>query len=136
MRSSAHFMRLMASTQDGRPFDTEAMRAEGLRCRAWLSATLLGPSDADATVVVTHFAPSLKSADPRYGLRNSTAAFCNADDDMLPLADLWLHGHLHCRQDYPVERAGRAPMRLVCQARGMADKGEIDGFDPTRLFEV
>jgi calcineurin-like phosphoesterase family protein len=88
------------------------------------------------TVVITHFAPSLRSADPRYGRQPGTASFCNADDDLIPRADLWIHGHLHCRHDYALDRPGRAPARVVCQARGLAKKGEAAGFDPCRLFEV
>jgi hypothetical protein len=66
----------------------------------------------------------------------STASFCNADDDLIPLADLWLHGHLHCRHDYLVERPDGTPTRVVCQARGLQGKGESEDFDPTRLLEV
>ena len=76
------------------------------------------------------------SADPRYGAQPGTASFCNADDDLLPLADLWLHGHLHCRHDYVVPRPGRHPTRVVCHARGMADKGEADGYDALRLIDL
>ena len=91
-----------AATRDGRLFDAAAVRDEALACRAWLAAELAQPPQGgwDATVVVTHFAPSLRSADPRYGAQPGTASFCNADDDLLPAADLWLHGHLHCRHDY------------------------------------
>lgn len=137
MRAAGYFMRLMAATRDGRPFDAEALRAEGLACRAWLERTLAEPAGGrwDATVVVTHFGPSLRSADPRYGRQPGTASFCNADDDLIPRAELWLHGHLHCRHDYRVERAGRAPTRVVCQARGLASKGEADDHDPSRLIE-
>jgi hypothetical protein len=52
------------------------------------------------TVVITHFAPSLKSADPRYGPTPGTAGFCNNLDHLLPQAQLWLHGHLHAPSDY------------------------------------
>ena len=90
----------------------------------------------DRTVVVTHFAPSLRSADPRYGKQPGTASFCNADDDLIPRADLWLHGHLHCRHDYLVHRPGLAPARVVCQARGLEKKGEATGHDPVRLIEL
>ena len=97
------------------------MRAEALACRAWLEAELRRPRDGwDRTVVITHFAPSLQSADPRYGARSGTASFCNADDDLLPLADLWLHGHLHCRHDYRVARAGAADARRLQRARPRA----------------
>ncbi len=137
-RAASYFMRLMAATRGGQSFDTAAVRAEGLACRAWLEQALtVPPAEAvDATVVVTHFAPSLQSADPRYGKQPGTASFCNADDDLIPRADLWLHGHLHCRHDYSVARPGRAPTRVVCQARGHVGKGEAEGHDPLRLIEV
>ena len=137
-RAAGYFMRLMAARRGAEAFDAAAVRDEGLACRAWLDAELRVPAQGrwDATVVVTHFGPSLRSADPRYGRQPGTASFCNADDDLLPLADLWLHGHLHCRHDYLVDRAGRRPARVVCQARGLASKGEAEGHDPLRVFEV
>jgi hypothetical protein len=70
-----------------RPFDAAAVRDEGLACRAWLEAELQRQPRKgrwDKTVVVTHFAPSLRSADPRYGQQPGTASFCNADDDLIP----------------------------------------------------
>lgn len=138
MRAAVYFMRIMGAQRYGRPFDEQAMRDEGLACRDWLEAALAEPSTGrwDATVVLTHFAPSLRSADPRYGERAGTASFCNADDDLLPRADLWLHGHLHCRHDYLVERAGCRPTRVVCQARGLFDKGECEGFDPLKCIDI
>lgn len=138
-RAAAYFMALMGATKDGAPFDVAAVRAEALACRAWLAAELAEPADGrwDATLAITHFAPSLRSADPRYGAQNGTASFCNADDDLIPLADLWLHGHVHCRHDYTVERGeGRAPTRVVCQARGLGKKGEDVGLEPLRTFAV
>jgi hypothetical protein len=86
--------------------------------------------------VVTHFGPSLRSADARYGKQPGTASFCNADDDLIPRADLWLHGHLHCRHDYRVDRAGRRPSRVVCNPLGLAKKGEQAGHDPLLLIEL
>ncbi len=137
-RAAAYFLRLMAATREGRPLDAAGVRAEGLACRAWLEGELQRPAgrDWDRTLVITHFAPSLRSADPRYGKQPGTASFCNADDDLLAQADLWLHGHLHCRHDYTVPRAGRLPSRVVCQARGLAGKGEDQGFDAGKLIEL
>jgi hypothetical protein len=86
-------------------------------------------------VVVTHFGPSLLSADPRYGRQPGTASFCNADDDLLPLADLWIHGHLHCRHDYRVAHPG-GHTRVVSNARGHSHKGETLGWDPLFTVEV
>ncbi len=137
-RAAAYFLRLMAATRAGAPLDAAGVRAEGLACRAWLETELQRPArdEWDRTLVVTHFAPSLRSADPRYGRQPGTASFCNADDDLLPRADLWLHGHLHCRHDYSQPRPGRAPVRVVCQARGLAGKGEDQGFDAHKLIEL
>lgn len=134
MRAAGYFQRLMKATLDGRVFDAQAVRQLGLANRAWLEARLREPFDGP-TLVITHFAPSLRSADPRYGRQPTTASFCNADDDLLPLATLWLHGHLHCRHDYRVEHAGGST-RVVCNARGHGRKGEADSFDPHRLLEI
>jgi hypothetical protein len=136
LRAAGYFQRVMAAQRGGQPFDAAAVREEGRACRSWLERELPALGRWDATVVVTHFAPSLRSADPRYGRQPGTASFCNADDDLFIHADLWLHGHLHCRHDYRVPRAGRAPTRVVCQARGLAAKGEDEGFDALRVIEV
>jgi DNA repair exonuclease SbcCD nuclease subunit len=136
MRAGSYFMNLMRARQDGRPFDVDAVRAEALACRSWLEGELQRRRDGwDRTVVVTHFAPSVKSADPRYGGRSGTASFCNADDDLLRFADLWLHGHVHCVHDYRVERAG-GPTRVVCNSRGHARRGETEGHRPRLVLEV
>ena len=135
-RSAAYFMRLMSATRDGAPFDTEAVRAEALACRQWLAEALLRPHDCDATLVVTHFGPSVRSADPRYGRQPSTACFCNDDDELIPLADVWLHGHLHCCHGYRVARPQGGFTRVVCNARGLESKGEGEDFDPLCVIEV
>lgn len=138
LRAGRYFQRVMGATQNGALFDAEAVRREALDCRAWLAVALAEAAQGrwDATVVITHFAPSLLSADPRYGKQSGTASFCNADDDLLPGAALWLHGHLHCRHDYRVTHADGLSTRVVSQARGLADKGEVDGYDATKLIEV
>ena len=143
MRAANYFLKLMAGQRAGQPIDAAVMRDESLACRRWLASELQRPNPgADqaggwhATVAITHFAPSLLSADPRFGKQPGTASFCNADDDLIPLADLWLHGHLHCRHDYAVPRPGRAATRVVSQARGLLKKGECAGFDAFKLLEV
>jgi hypothetical protein len=138
MRAGAYFMNVQRSRLEGRPLDAQAVRDEALACRAWLGDELAQPADGrwEATVAVTHFAPSVRSVDPRYGLQSGSASFCNADDELLPLADLWLHGHLHCRHDYTVNHSGGRSTRVVCRARGMAAKGEADGWDPGCLIHA
>jgi predicted phosphodiesterase len=137
-RAAEYFMRLMGSTRRGQPFDAAAVRLEALACRAWLEAELALTSQGrwDKTLVITHFGPSLRSADRRYGQQPGTASFCNADDDLIPRADLWLHGHLHCRHDYRIDRAGRLPSRVVCNPLGLAKKGEQTGHDPLLLIDL
>lgn len=133
MRAATYFMKVMHAKRFGGRFDAPAVREEALACRAWLAEALQQDEGADATVVVTHFAPSLRSADPRYGSQPGTASFCNADDELLPFADLWIHGHLHCRHDYLVAHAtGRT--RVVSNARGHSHNGETRGYDG--LFTV
>ena len=129
-RAANFYLSKMAGQRAGQLFDAEAMRALALECQGWLHAALQRPFGGP-TVVVTHFAPTLHSADPRYGLSPGTAGFCNALDDWLPLADLWLHGHLHCPQDI---RVGRC--RIVANPLGYAVKGEQDAFQAQQLIEV
>jgi hypothetical protein len=137
MRAGAYFMDLMQASRDGLPFDADAMRDEALACRGWLETELKQPRAGwDRTMVVTHFAPSLRSADPRYGARNGTASFCNADDDLLPFADLWLHGHVHCAHDYSAARPGGGETRVVCNSRGHARRGEAEAHQPRLVLEV
>ena len=108
----------------------EAVRELGLASQVWLRKALSQPFNGK-TVVATHFAPSLLSADPRFGITPGTAGFCNALDDMLPLANLWLHGHLHCPSDYKV-----AGCRVVANPLGYARKNEQLGFMPQNCITV
>jgi predicted phosphodiesterase len=136
MRAGAYFMTVMRATRDGVPFDVEGVRAEAQVCRAWLEAELTRQADGwDRTVVITHFAPSLRSADPRYGAKSGTASFCNADDDLIARADLWIHGHVHCPHDYHVARAGGST-RVVCNSRGHERRGEAAQHRPLLTIEV
>ncbi len=140
MRAASYYVKVMRATIGGAPFDAAAVREESLGCRAWLAAELArrpapGEPGWDTTVAITHYAPSLRSADPRYGRQPGTASFCNADDDLLPLVSLWLHGHLHCRHDYRVAHAS-GHTRVVSQARGHGVRGETAGHDPLRLIDV
>ncbi len=114
----------------GEPMLAEALRGESLKSQAWLQGALAAPFDGP-TVAVTHFAPSLLSADPRYGVTPGTAGFCNSLDELLPLATLWLHGHLHCPNDY-VSRG----CRVVANPLGYARKGEQASFRESLLIPV
>ena len=140
-RAARYFVDVMKSRRHGQAFDPAAVREEALRCRDWLAAELRRPrrdpaAGWDATVVVTHFGPSLRSADPRYGAQPGTASFCNADDALMPGTDWWIHGHLHCRHDYLVRHDDAPPTRVLCHARGHARKGEAPAHDPPALWTL
>lgn len=139
VRAASYFVKVMRATRRGRLFDPDAVREEALACRAWLADELARAPSADeawdATVAITHYGPSLRSADPRYGKQPGTASFCNADDDLIPLANVWIHGHLHCRHDYRVEHAFGIT-RVVSNARGHGYKDESVGYDGAFTIDV
>ena len=82
-------------------------------------------------MVITHFAPSLRSADPRYGMTPGTAAFCNAHDPLIPQAQLWMHGHLHAPSDYFVQGC-----RVVANPLGYAHKNEQLAFQAGLCIDI
>jgi predicted phosphodiesterase len=129
-RAANFYLRKNHSLQAGAPMLAEQVREQALKSQRWLRQALATGFDGP-TVAVTHFAPSLLSADPRYGLTPGTAGFCNALDDLLPAAQLWLHGHLHCPQDY-VSRG----CRVVANPLGYARKGEQKNYRPELLIAV
>jgi Icc-related predicted phosphoesterase len=130
MRAANFYLEKAATRRGGELFLAEALREQSLSCQDWLRQALAQDFEGP-TVVVTHFAPSLASADPRYGLSPGTAGFCNSLDDLLPRAELWLHGHLHCASDYL-----RNGCRVVANPLGYRSKGEQDDFRPDWLIQT
>ena len=129
-RAANFYLHKNHAFRHGQPMLAQAMRDEALASQAWLRRALACPFDGP-TVVVTHFAPSLDSADPRYGLSPGTAGFCNALDELFGQAQLWLHGHLHCPNDYL-----RAGCRVVANPLGYQRKGEQAAFKPAACIAV
>ncbi|WP_089955654.1 metallophosphoesterase [Limnohabitans sp. 2KL-3] len=129
-RAANYYLRKTQTTRHGLPWLAEEMREHALQCQDWLSQALATPFDGP-TVVVTHFAPSLHSADPRYGKVPGTAGFCNALDHWLPQAQLWLHGHLHCASDYIHKGC-----RVVANPLGYAHKNEQLQFQAQQLLHL
>jgi predicted phosphodiesterase len=129
-RAANYYLRKAGATRAGEPLLAPGWRELGLECEQWLRRALAAPFDG-TTVVVTHFAPSLRSADPRYGLTPGTAGFCNSLDELLPLAQFWLHGHLHCQQDY---LAGDC--RVIANTLGYAARGEQEGFRHELVIDI
>ncbi len=138
-RAANFYLRKTGGTRHAAPFLAEALRDHALVCQQWLAQALEVPFEGP-TVAVTHFAPSLRSADPRYGLVPGTAGFCNALDSLLPHAQLWLHGHLHAPSDYKVQGLHRDgtpwQCRVVANPLGYARKGEQAAFKPQCCIPV
>jgi Calcineurin-like phosphoesterase len=129
-RAANFYLKKNHALRQGQSMLAEEVREEGLKSQAWLRQALAVPFDGP-TVAVTHFAPSLLSADPRYGVTPGTAGFCNSLDELLPLATLWLHGHLHCPNDYV-----KHGCRVVANPLGYARKGEQAAFRESLCIEV
>ena len=129
-RAANFYLSKTGSTRYGMPFDAQAVREEALLCQRWLRDALAIASDAK-TLVITHFAPSLKSHDPRYGVTPGTVGFCNALDPLVAQADVWLHGHLHCASNY---RIGKC--QVIANPLGYYKKGEQSDFLPQCIVTV
>ena len=129
-RAANYYLRKNHSLRGGVPILAPEVRELGLQSQARLRE-MLAHSFEGPTVVVTHFAPTLLSADPRYGLVPGTAGFCNALDALIPAAQLWLHGHLHCPQDYLSQGC-----HVVANPLGYAHKGEQKSYRPDLLIRV
>jgi predicted phosphodiesterase len=129
-RAANYYLKKTATTRHGVPMLAEAVREQALLCQQWLGEALLTPFDG-TTVVVTHFAPSVLSADPRYGLTPGTAGFCNALDALLPLAQVWLHGHLHAPSDYVHQGC-----HVIANPLGYARKNEQAAFHPAFCIDI
>ena len=129
-RAANFYLKKNHAFQQGQPMLADAVREQGMKSQDWLRRALAEAFDGP-TVVVTHFAPSLLSADPRYGLNAGTAGFCNGLDELFGSARLWLHGHLHCPADYV-----KNGCRVVANPLGYARKGEQAAFRADLLITV
>ena len=137
-RAANFYLSKNTTFRNGKPMLAEDMRALAHECQDWLANALATPFDG-ATVTVTHFAPTLHSADPRYGITPGTAGFCNSLDDLLPLSQVWMHGHLHCPNDFivsGVEDGRPFSCRVVANPRGYPEKGEERAFQEMFVVEV
>jgi predicted phosphodiesterase len=129
-RAANFYLKKTSGTRRGAPMLAAEIRDQALVCRDWLTQALAQPFDGN-TVVVTHFAPSLLSADPRYGMTPGTAGFCNDLDHLLGHAQLWLHGHLHAPSDYV-----KNGCRVVANPLGYARKNEQTAFLPASCLTL
>ena len=129
-RAANHYLSKNTALRHGQPMMADAIRDMSLEFQAWLRGALSTPFEG-TTVAVTHFAPTITSADPRYGHQPGTAGFCNALDDLLPFAQIWMHGHLHCANNYTVRgtwEGGEFACHVAANPMGYLCKGEQETF--------
>ncbi|WP_334186373.1 metallophosphoesterase [Noviherbaspirillum sp.] len=137
-RAANFYLSKNTALKNGEPMLAEDIRSLAHECQRWLRDALAVPFDG-TTVTVTHFAPTLRSADPRYGITPGTAGFCNALDDLLPLSDIWMHGHLHCTNDYVVcgiDNGEPFSCRVIANPRGYPEKGEDKAFQEQFVVDI
>lgn len=86
-------------------------------------------------VVVTHFAPSLRSVHAMYYSQIPYNSYwCNnLPEDLISKFDFWMHGHVHNSFDYQIGRC-----RVVCNPRGYSHGGilENSSFNPDLIFDI
>lgn len=98
------------------------------RHRRWLEGRLAEPFDGE-TVVVTHFAPSVRSVAPRFAGSPLNACFVSDLERLVAAsgAALWVHGHTHDSFDYRI-----GDTRVLANPRGYVRGGVSENlaFDP------
>lgn len=82
-------------------FTAQRALAEHELCRTWLEAEL-NTLYKGKTVVISHHGPHPLSTHPRYADEPLNAAFNSDLSELLPHADLWIHGHVHDSFHYTV----------------------------------
>lgn len=86
-------------------------------------------------VVVSHFAPSLKSVHARFAHDiPANGYWCNNfSDSLIGKFDFWLHGHVHNNFDYNVSGC-----RVVCNPVGYSSAYGIENpeFNPSLIIEI
>lgn len=107
-----------------------------LASRDWLLECLAKP--ANKTVVVTHHAPSIKSISLHEHGDIASAAYASNLEHLVPMVDLWVHGHTHHSLNYLVHGVDARVGAVRCNPRGyLTWKGwENDGFQNNMLVEV
>jgi hypothetical protein len=129
------------SHEGGNAFTPEAALAEHRRAVAWLADELARPFDGK-TVVVTHHGISPESIHERFAGHPINPGFVSDLRHLLPLANLWIHGHVHDSFDYQ-----SCQSRVVANPRGYPlnlssakVEAEIEWenklFDPALVIEI
>ena len=84
-----------------RTFTTDDCIELGEQHYKWLEQTLSAQTPCEHTVVITHFAPSLNVANPKYPIDEMSAYFYSSFDGLIEKyqPDIWAFGHTHANFD-------------------------------------
>lgn len=86
------------------------------------------------TVVITHHAPTKRSIDlnPMHDRRLDPCYASDTEEFLIRKMnpDIWIHGHIHCAQDYWI-----GDTRLICNPRGYP-REKVENFDNSLILEV
>jgi Icc-related predicted phosphoesterase len=113
-----------------RSIDTAVLHAKSLR---WLEQEVAELKvNGQKFVVITHHAPSQRSIPEIYRDDILSAAYASDLDRLVDDsgATLWVHGHIHTQQDYPI-----GTTRVICNPRGYPDE-QNENFMPNLVIEV
>lgn len=125
------FKKIKLSKRPFRKFRPLDAYHKHIETRNFIETELREHAGKNTTVVVTHHAPSPRSVG--LGFRHDPLSACYASDMEDLLCEVgpavWVHGHLHHRNDYRL-----ANTRVVSNARGYPQ--EETGFDPNLVVEV
>ena len=108
-------------------FDPWAYRQNGYARSFFMTNVTAGD------IVVTHHAPSYRSAAPRFRQSSLGVLFADSHEDLIREAKpaLWIHGHMHSSSDYLLGET-----RVVCNPFGYARREENPRFDWAKVIEI
>ncbi len=98
----------------------------------WLEKELSAATTARSTVVITHFAPSLKVANPLFPLSEITAYFCASFDALMMKHQpaIWAFGHTHANFDIELDAT-----RVVSNQHGYGRECQ-NSYDANMIIEL
>lgn len=121
-----------ARQDDGRPLDGAWLLEQHGQARAFIARELAQHRDM-TTVVLTHWAPSVRSQDAQFSALDNGGYWACDCEDLVAQAHVWIHGHIHESVDY---RVGNDPARgrVLSNPRGFSrlfNVAQNNAFDPT-----
>lgn len=97
----------------------------------WLAESL-EKSTVNTNVVISHHAPSPRSLPEKDRSNILSAAYASDLESFIARykPDYWLHGHIHSRSDYMIDKC-----RIISNPRGHGERSNSD-FDPQRIISI